>query len=952
MKKLKIIITVAIMFTLALVMLTACPNGNGYENGEAHTVSWTATGATVTATVGGEAITSGSQVENATIVVFSWNAPSEGYRMRITVGENAPQHRERNVTTFTQAITSDTSITFTVVPVQTTAEMFTVTWTGAGVTSAEVTSGGQVTNGTNVTFNWTQPAEGFRMRIIVNEGTAEYLERSVTTFSQNITADINIAFAIVPVIVETQQFTISWTMPSWFTIVAMVDGNEINSGSLVLSGESIMFLWGEIPDGYSVRIVTDEVDRFELEAGYWILESISSDREVAFTLEERPFTLNGKWRLSEEGLVQINAAIAELGGQLLNLNSARALFYAAVYGDAMYLNAGGGGRWLAFKFEYIDGEYVGRQFRAGIEHVIVFDIYERRMTIRFPGRLLSGAFSRFETVDLEFQHDHHVDIVFNETPRNPSVPSVGEGIFLSASSPNNNYSLPAAYNHRSVQLGFRVYVQDENGEFVFKGNAPQTHQFPVGALGLDAGVNTIRLIAHGGPVFYNGRIVVFTESEARETTINIDSVDTSTQLTSPYNLQFSHQTIYWNTRHSSIGGAGGRLSRAVYYELWVQRGGVGEFVLHSIHLRATTFNGQAIAGFDDGDVVRVRAGGYSASLHEGVLVIQSPSDFEEITITSAPSNFRIMGEWLVWSSRIAGAHSVHLSRDGGPFVYQTTRSNFPYGVWLGHGREDFSFTASDYTIRVYAGTVSGDLSFNIEEIVSRQFEAPTDITVAGQLWLSFSPRSPARLHWFYVQLNGEGDFIRWTGMTGIPLATALNFTLPAGTHNIKIRSIAYFQNRRTFGFEETENGFLLIEYQDSELSEAFQITVRTHQVIGQTPSNFRMDGDYTIQWDMPTGGYTTSFQHVFLRRQGETQFIGLGTFIAMQSGVIPYITFNDPENAGNIFALTLPEGSHELKVYFAVPTEWNLIDGEIHKNVSVATTVILNVDSNGRITLG
>ncbi|MCL2256210.1 MAG: hypothetical protein FWC11_05050 [Firmicutes bacterium] len=115
MKKIKILFAVVLVFALSLAVLTACPSV--YTN---HTVNWTATGATVNATVDGSAIVSGADVRQGSNIAFSWATPAEGYRMRITVGSNAPTYHERGVTTWTHSnLRANATIVFAVVPVAT-----------------------------------------------------------------------------------------------------------------------------------------------------------------------------------------------------------------------------------------------------------------------------------------------------------------------------------------------------------------------------------------------------------------------------------------------------------------------------------------------------------------------------------------------------------------------------------------------------------------------------------------------------------------------------------------------------------------------------------------------------------------------------------------------------------------------------------------------------------------
>lgn len=77
MRKLKLIIAVAVMMALSVAVLTAC--GTNYA------VSWTApTGQTITATVDGSAIESGDEVREGSNIVFTVPAPTAGFQWRIT----------------------------------------------------------------------------------------------------------------------------------------------------------------------------------------------------------------------------------------------------------------------------------------------------------------------------------------------------------------------------------------------------------------------------------------------------------------------------------------------------------------------------------------------------------------------------------------------------------------------------------------------------------------------------------------------------------------------------------------------------------------------------------------------------------------------------------------------------------------------------------------------------
>ncbi|MCL2234348.1 MAG: hypothetical protein FWC11_03505 [Firmicutes bacterium] len=109
MKKLKLLIALAVVMALSIGMLTAC---NGYVY---HNVTWS--GEAVVATVDGEIVASSGGIREGSTVLFSWSSPNEGFQMRIVIGENAPQYRLRNITAFTHSVTESVIITFSIVAI-------------------------------------------------------------------------------------------------------------------------------------------------------------------------------------------------------------------------------------------------------------------------------------------------------------------------------------------------------------------------------------------------------------------------------------------------------------------------------------------------------------------------------------------------------------------------------------------------------------------------------------------------------------------------------------------------------------------------------------------------------------------------------------------------------------------------------------------------------------------
>ncbi|MCL2255450.1 MAG: hypothetical protein FWC11_01150, partial [Firmicutes bacterium] len=105
MKKIKLLIALAVMLTLSVFMLTACPNGY-------HVVTWE--GAEVTATVNGEVV-SGDDVRHGSSVVFAWGTLQGGYAMRV---QTAGVDTEVAGTTWTLSnVTEARNVVFTIVPV-------------------------------------------------------------------------------------------------------------------------------------------------------------------------------------------------------------------------------------------------------------------------------------------------------------------------------------------------------------------------------------------------------------------------------------------------------------------------------------------------------------------------------------------------------------------------------------------------------------------------------------------------------------------------------------------------------------------------------------------------------------------------------------------------------------------------------------------------------------------
>ncbi|MCL2861388.1 MAG: hypothetical protein FWE22_03155 [Firmicutes bacterium] len=111
MKKIKLLIAVAVMMAMSLVMLTACPQ-------DTRTVTWTAPdGFNITATVDGEAFTSGSAVEDGASVVFTLPEPTAGQRWRIVSGTDHNLYRASAGTWTLPNIISNRSVAFTLEPV-------------------------------------------------------------------------------------------------------------------------------------------------------------------------------------------------------------------------------------------------------------------------------------------------------------------------------------------------------------------------------------------------------------------------------------------------------------------------------------------------------------------------------------------------------------------------------------------------------------------------------------------------------------------------------------------------------------------------------------------------------------------------------------------------------------------------------------------------------------------
>jgi|GEM_PF-1555492 len=116
MKKIKLIIMLAVMTVLSILVLTGCPDDP--VDPAYHTVIWTAgagfTSTTgVTATVDGVEITSGEEVLEGSTIVFSWTAFSEGCRMRILVGTTAT-YLAQTITTFNHIVSADVTILFSI----------------------------------------------------------------------------------------------------------------------------------------------------------------------------------------------------------------------------------------------------------------------------------------------------------------------------------------------------------------------------------------------------------------------------------------------------------------------------------------------------------------------------------------------------------------------------------------------------------------------------------------------------------------------------------------------------------------------------------------------------------------------------------------------------------------------------------------------------------------------
>jgi len=286
MKKLKLLVAIGIMLALSLFLLTACPQPSPYNY---HTVTWNATGATVVASFAGESIANGAEVRENSNVVFTWNQVAEGYRMRITVAGNDPTYHLREVTTFTQNISRDTSIVFAVIPLPV-LDYFAVAWVGEGITatvqSVPITSSETLLESAIITFLWVAPSEGYSMRITVGENAPTYHPNTVTTWNHTVTGNIEIRFEVVPNPLPT--FRVDWTNPENFPVIARVDGIEIQSGNYVTEGRDIVFIWELIPPRHELHIISYNVDLVRTGAGSWRLANITENRVVEFLLEFIP----------------------------------------------------------------------------------------------------------------------------------------------------------------------------------------------------------------------------------------------------------------------------------------------------------------------------------------------------------------------------------------------------------------------------------------------------------------------------------------------------------------------------------------------------------------------------------------------------------------------------------------------------------------------------------------
>ncbi|MCL2256187.1 MAG: hypothetical protein FWC11_04930, partial [Firmicutes bacterium] len=296
MKKLKLtlmVVVLALVMAMSVIMLTACPDSE--DDHTYHSVTWSATGASVTASFAGQSITNGASVRDNSNVVFEWQQPAEGYRMRITIGDSAPTYHLRVVTSFTHNVRNDVSIVFAVVP-EPTLGNFTITWTGpivmAAVGASPIASGDTVLENSSVLFAWVAPAVGRRMRIVVADNAPIFHTREVTSFVHLVTEDVSISFEVVPV-----EFTMTWRTPENFTVNAQVSGNVIQSDDSVAHGSNVLFVWGALPTNNQLRIIAEDIDvnLVRVGAGSWILPNITQDLLVEFTLEFIPppnFTVN------------------------------------------------------------------------------------------------------------------------------------------------------------------------------------------------------------------------------------------------------------------------------------------------------------------------------------------------------------------------------------------------------------------------------------------------------------------------------------------------------------------------------------------------------------------------------------------------------------------------------------------------------------------------------------
>ncbi|MCL2234349.1 MAG: hypothetical protein FWC11_03500 [Firmicutes bacterium] len=114
-KRLLTIILVLILVFATMSFLTGCDDENEQET--YHQIEWS--GDNVTAMVNNETVTSHQQLQVGSIIIFSWTAPPENFRMKISINETDEYH-ERSVTTLIHTVFQNATLTFSIVGLSTT----------------------------------------------------------------------------------------------------------------------------------------------------------------------------------------------------------------------------------------------------------------------------------------------------------------------------------------------------------------------------------------------------------------------------------------------------------------------------------------------------------------------------------------------------------------------------------------------------------------------------------------------------------------------------------------------------------------------------------------------------------------------------------------------------------------------------------------------------------------